>query len=350
MSESGGKFLSFLDRLLPFLSLCPPWFRFWVHALILLNFLTIAGLAIVYLSSKEKASDEGSLSFFSFITPADSQEIPLNDDSSWMLTGNLPKAKDADFDVQILKLPGRDPVPQTGQKIKSTFDGHWSFEPARFDGPGSYEIKATGLLQGDSLVRTVTVTCYDKATAYKLSIGREEKFRPGADIVSLPKGAVSPDQIAGEWAKLQNDFLALYMSQQPPATADVEKALAIANQGLDLIDSVLPLAPNNFDLQNARAFFLKDYAMAALDLHRPEANQALQEAKLMFEAVVEQAPTDTNAWNGLGNVYLMNGQPSKAIFFIRRALQLAPDNFFAQNDLALATKQVEEQQHAREGK
>ena len=84
--------------------------------------------------------------------------------------------------------------------------------------------------------------------------------------------------------------------------------MAIVNQGLDLVDSALPLWPNNFDLQNARAFFLKNYAMLDQHLKRPEAKQALDEAKLMFEAVREQKAQDTHAWNGLGSVYLMSGQ------------------------------------------
>lgn len=350
MSGSPGKFLNFLDQLLPFLAVCPPWLRLWVHVLILINFLTIAGLAIVYLSSKEKAIDEGSLAYFSILTPTDSQQIPLNDNGTWMLTGTLPKTKDADFTVQVLKLPDGQSIPQTGQKIKSSFDGQWSFEPARFDGYGSYEIKATGLLNGDSLVRTVTVTCYDKTTIYKLSIEREGKFRTGANIEPLPAGAISPAEAIEQFQKLQNDFVVAYSAHQPPTNDDLQNALVIVNQGLDLVDSALPLSPDSFDLQTSRAFFLKDYAQVAQDLKRPEAKQALDEAKLMFEAVLEQMPEDTNAWNGLGSVYLMNGQPSRAIFYIRRALQLAPDNYFAQHDLAYAMRQIEEQKHAAAGK
>jgi tetratricopeptide (TPR) repeat protein len=267
-----------------------------------------------------------------------------------MLTGTLPKAKDADFNVQVLKMPDGDSIPQTGQKIKSTFDGHWSFEPAKFAGFGSYEIKAIGLLNGDSLVRTVTVTCYDKGTAYRLSIEREKKFRAGANIVALPAGAISADHAVSQFSQLQNDFFAVYGAHQPPTIEDSQKALGIVNQGLDLVDSVLPLWPNNYDLQNARAFFLKNYAIVERDLKKPDANQALQEAGLMFEAVLEQRPQDTNAWNGLGSVYLMSGQPSKALFYIKRALDLAPENPYAQQDLTTAMRLIEEQKAAGGGK
>lgn len=350
MSDSPGKFLNFLDQLLPFLAVCPPWLRLWVHVLILINFLTIAGLAIVYLRSKEKAIDEGSLAYFSILTPTDSQQIPLNDNGTWMLTGTLPKTKDADFIVQVLKLPDGQSIPQTGQKIRSSFDGQWSLEPARFDGYGSYKINVTGLLNGDSLVRTVTVTCYDKATIYKVSIEREMKFRTGANVESLPAGAISQGEAIEQLQTLQNDFVGAFYAHQPPTKDDLQSALAIVNQGLDLVDSALPLSPDNFDLQNFRAFLLKDYSQVAQALKRPEAKQALDEAKVMFEAVMEQNPQDTNAWNGLGSVYLMSGQPSRAVFYIRRALQLAPDNPFAQHDLAYAMQQIEAQKRAAAGK
>jgi tetratricopeptide (TPR) repeat protein len=349
MSESPGKFLNFLDQLLPFLAACPPWLRLWVHALILLNFLTIAALAVVYLSSKERATDEGSLKYFSILTPTASQQIPLTDSGTWMLTGTLPKAKDVDFNVQVLKLPDGEPIPQTGQKFKSTSDGQWSFEPAKFAGYGSYEIKAIGLLNGDSLVRTVTVICYDKATAYKLSIEREKKFRTDADILPMPAGVSSPAEVIAQIGQLQNNYITV-MSAQQLTNGDLQNAMGIVNQALDLVDSALPLWPGNFDLQNARAFFLKDYAQVGQLLNRPDAKQALEEARIMFEAVSEQNPLDTNAWNGLGSVYMMNGKPAEAIFYIKRALKFAPDNIYAQHDLALATQQVEEQQKAAAGK
>lgn len=345
MSESPGKFLGFLDQLLPFLTVCPPWLRLWVHALIVLNFLTIACLAIFYLSSKEKATDEGSLKYFSVLTPTESQQIPLTDANTWMVTGTLPKSRDADFNVQVIKLPDGEAIPQTGQKFKSTSDGQWSFEPAKFSGYGSYEIKATGTAGGNSLVRTVKVTCYDKTTAYQLSIEREKKFRTGADIRVMPAD-ILPGEVIEQVAQLQDSYVAA-ISVPNPTDKDWRNALGIVNQGLDLIDSALPRRPDDFDLQSARAFLLKDYAQVAEELKMPQAHQALDEARIMFEAVAEQHPNDTNTWNGLGTLYLMDGQPAKAIFYIKRALKLAPNNPYAQHDLAVATQQAQEQERAQ---
>jgi tetratricopeptide (TPR) repeat protein len=338
----GGKFLGFLDQLLPFLAVCPPWLRLWVHALIVLNFLTIACLAIFYLSSKEKATDEGSLKYFSVVTPTDGQQIPLSDSNTWMINGTLPKSKDADFRLQVIKLPDGESIPQTGEKFKSTLDGNWSFEPAKFAGFGTYEIKATGMSGGDSLVRTVKVTCYDKATAYQLSIEREKKFRTGANIGVMPAD-VPGGEVIEQVAQLQNDYVAA-ISAEPMTEKAWRNALGIVNQALDLIDSTLPVRSNDFDLQSARAFFLKDYAQVAQELKLPEAGQAMDEARIMFEAVAEQHPNDTNTWNGLGTLYMMSGQPAKAIFYIRRALKIAPDNPYAQHDLAVATQQAQQQQ------
>ena len=325
--------------------MCPAWLREWVYALILLNFVTIAALAIVYLTSKEKATEEGSLAKFTIASPAANQQIPLDDTGAWMVTGTLPKAQGADFDLEVLKLPEGQPIPQTGQKTKSTFDGQWSFESAKFAGYGAYEIKATGSLNGDTLVRTVNVVCYDKATAYKLSIEREKLFRK-ADLVTLPSDEGTRDQVKEQLQELQDKFMAGYSLNAQATASDMENSLAIVNQALDLVDSILPLWPNDYILQGGRAYFLKDYFQVARDLKRPEAQKALDEAKVMFEALVEQQPQDSNAWNGLGNVYFAFGQPDKAVFFIQRAVKVDPSNTYAQHDLNVANQVIAQQQAA----
>src|SRR5260370_37117369 len=90
---------------------------------------------------------------------------------------------------------------------------------AKFDGYGSYEIVATGSLGGKQVYRTVTVTCFDKATAYKLSIERELKFRDSSNVVELPVEAVSLsrlNQIKEQFLEIQNEVLASYVSKQSP--------------------------------------------------------------------------------------------------------------------------------------
>ena len=345
MSDAPSKFLNFLDNLLPFLAVCPPWLKIWIYVLILLNFITIAGVAVYYLRAKEISLDEGSLKHFSIDLPANSQEIPLGNAGTMLVSGTLPKAKGADVALEILKLPERQSIPQTApQKATSTFDGHWWFEAAKFAGFGPYEIKVTASLEGETRVASVMVTCFDKATAYKLSIEREKKFRPGANVIDLPQGIVSPGQVITKFLEKQDEFISVYFKGSPLNDDDLQKALSIANQALDTLDSALPLFPNDMNLQTGRAFFLKNYFMVARDLHRPdEAGPALAEAQLMFEAVRQQDPGDTNAWNGLGSVFFLSGQPEKALTYINKSLELAPDNPYAKIDQQNAMAAIEQQ-------
>lgn len=335
MADGPTKFLNFLDQLLPFLAACPPWLRIWVHVLILLNFVTIAGLAVYYLSSKESAMEDQSLKHFSIESPGNNQEIPLGDDGTWRVSGILPKAKGADIDLQVSKLPGRQTIVQTApQKTVSTYDGHWWFDSVKFEGYGSYEITATGSLGGENRVASVTVKCSDKGTAYKLSIEREKKFRPTANVMTLPEGAVPVEEVLRQYNQLQDQFIDLYFNKQPLNNDDLQHALELVNQTLDLLDEVLPLKPDDLNLQAARAFFLKNYAMVTRDLQRPdEANLALSEAQFMFEALVRQQPQDTNGWNGLGSVFALRGHQQEALVYIQKAVDLAPDNPYAQRDL-----------------
>lgn len=345
MSEAPRTFLNFLDQLLPFLAVCPPWLKVWVHALILVNFVTIAGVAIYYLQSKEVYLEEGSLKHFSIDLPTNSQEIPLSDAGTLLVSGTLPKAKGADVTLEILKLPEGQLIPQTApQKSTSTFDGHWWFEAAKFVGFGPYKIKVTASLEGETRVASVMVTCYDKATAYKLSIEREKKFRPAATFTDLSQGPVSLGHVYTNFQKMQNEFLSVYFKDSPLNDADLQQALSIANQALDMLDSVLPVFPNDMNLQTGRAFFLKNYFMVARDLHQTnEARQALAEAQLTFEAVRQQDPGDANAWNGLGSVFFLSGQPEKALMYINKSLELSPDNPYAKIDQQNTVAAIEQQ-------
>lgn len=56
MSDAPSKFLNLLDHLLPFLAVCPPFLKIWIYVLILLNFITIAGVSVYYLRAKDISS------------------------------------------------------------------------------------------------------------------------------------------------------------------------------------------------------------------------------------------------------------------------------------------------------
>ena len=180
---------------------------------------------------------------------------------------------------------------------------------------------------------SVPVTCSDKGTAYRQSIEREKRFRQSANIVSLPDGAVPVDEVVGQYSKLQDEFIAVYVNG-PSTDENLGRALAITNRVLDLLDGVLPLKPEDLQLQIGRAFFLKNYAMVARDLGRAgESALALNEAQLMFQALVKQHPEDTNPWNGLGSVLMLKGHPQEALVYVQKSVDLAPDNPYALRDL-----------------
>lgn len=353
--EDTNRFIRFLDQLLPFLTTAPHWLRSWIYILILLNFVTAAGLAIYYLIGKETATEKQSMKSFAVLRPAQGEDIPLDASQSWMVVGTFPEtadpnlAKTADVNVEVYKLPERTAIPQpSGQKRISTAEGTWRYESAKFAGFGSYEIVATAYLNGESVYRPIQVTCSDKASVYSQSIEREKKFRSGARIETMPGGADLVPQVLQQFYQLQDQVFTIYSLNANRTQADTEKALTLTNEGLDLIDSVLPLDPNNLELQNNRAYFLNDYAQITRDLNRTdEANAALKEALLMFEAIRQQQPMDPGAWNGLGSVYVVANQPEKALFYINRALEIAPGYTYAQRDKATAEQMLAQQQAAQ---
>src|SRR3712207_6830589 len=63
-----------------------------------------------------------------------------------------------------------------------------------------------------------------------------------------------------------------------------------------------------------------------------EVARALLEAETMFKAVLDQKQNDAGAWNGIGSVLVMRGQPKEALFYIRQALALAPNYKDATHD------------------
>jgi hypothetical protein len=355
-SEGTNRFVRSLDQLLPFLTAAPHWLKSWIYILILLNFITAAGLAIFYLMGKETATEKQSMHSFAVLRPAQGEEIPLDASQSWMVVGTFPEttdpnlSKNADVNVEVYKLPERTAIPQPpGHKRISTAEGTWRYESAKFDGYGPYEIVATAYLNGENVFRSIQVTCSDKASVFRQSIEREKQFRTGANIETMSGGADLVPQVLQQFYAVQNQYFAVIPFNPTITDADLQKGLIYLNEGLDLLDSVLPTAPNNWELQNNRAYFLMHYADLTKKLNRPEESKAsLSEAQLMFETIRQQQPMDPSAWNGLGDVYLVADQPQKALFYINRALEISSDYAAAQNDKRVAENMLA-QEHAQSG-
>ena len=72
-----------------------------------------------------------------------------------------------------------------------------------------------------------------------------------------------------------------------------------------------------------------------------EFQRALAEAEKMFEIIREQKPDDPGAWNGLGSVAILKGDPESAIMYIDRALELNPNYEAARHDREIAVRMLE---------
>jgi tetratricopeptide (TPR) repeat protein len=340
MSETPKKYIQFLDQLIPLLEAAPAWFKIWIYVLIFLIFATIALSGVFYLISKEDQRAKQSLQAFSVERPRAGEELPLGKSLSWMLEGRFPvvetsdPANAADVRVEVYRLPDREEVRQTGRARISAVEGHWRFESALFAGNGDYEIVVAGSLGARKVFRYVKVTCRDKADVYRSAIDTDRQLR-GVPVLSAAKPAApSLPTVQQQLFQNQEEFWRHY-------PRDPDAALKVVFAGFDIVDQALPEFPNDYQLQNFRAYMLKNYAMIMRDKTRPaEFNRALDESAKMFEAIRQQEPGDAAAWNGLGSLELLRENPHRALIYIDRALELMPNYPAALNDRALALEMI----------
>jgi Flp pilus assembly protein TadD len=336
MGDVLGKLSKLIEQFLPFMETAPTWLRIWIYVLIGLNFVTASGLLIANISSKVNRADSESFKHFSIDAPKAQELIPLGDSGRWMIAGKFPAIaadKDTKHDIQleVLKLPDRDKVPQDGSMRLSTVAGVWRFESAKFSGAGNYEVVATATLGSATDYRSVTVSCSDKSSAYRQSIINDRQQRGASPIDWQSAQRVTSDQVVAQLAGLQQQFYHDYIEQH-----DLNASLATVTQALNLAETALPADSNNWYIQGFRAYNLKNYAMIMRDEgHQDEANRSLDEAQKMFSAMHEQKPDDPSAWNGLGSIAMLRGEPKVALEYIDQALKIEPE--YAE---ALADKQT----------
>jgi hypothetical protein len=335
MANESNRIISLLDQLLPFLGASPDWLKYWIYIVIFLNLITIAGVTIFYLISQQRIRVESSLERFSVDQPRDGEEIPLSEGR--IIEGKFPKVqgspKEGDgVSVEVRKMPDRRSIYQDGKAMVNTFDGTWSYEVVKFDGYGDYSIVVTASLAGQSKVQRLVVQCRDKTEVFRRLIERDRKLRGAPELVVPPHERVSLDQEYQKLDKLQRQFIDKYLS------GNLGEALEIVYRGLDdVLDQGLVLFPDDVTIQNFRAFFIKNYAMILRDRNDlPKFHTALDEAETLFKVIRDRVPNDTNAWNGLGSVALLRGEPEDALYYIDRALSIAPKNEFALHDRKLA--------------
>ena len=288
-----------------------------------------------------RTSPKNAFEVFSIDNPANSQEIPLGENQTRIVEGTLRVADGLraesgtpNIEVEVFRLPEGDPVvPQPGKIRFSTEQGHWRFETARFSGEGRYEVLATVSLEGRTDFQKVIVKCIPKETAFQQAIEKDREIRGASALAIVQLNTNQLSELKRKLNKLQSEFFVLLRA------GDLDGAEANVTRTLDLLDPVLPSHPNDWYLQNVRAYTFKNYALVMRKRGNvKESHRALAEAERMFEAIREQKPDDAGAWNGLGSVAMLKGDPERAMVYIDRALELNPNYKEAKHDRALAKK------------
>ena len=343
MSDAPKQYIQFLDQLIPLLEAAPTWFKIWIYGLIFLNFATIAATGIFYLSSRDQQAKRQSLAAFTIERPQNQDQLPLDLSRSWMLEGQFPvlarddKSGVPEVTLEVFKLPERQEVRQSGKFRISTVEGHWRFESATFADNGEHEIVAALSLGHLKLFRSVRVFCLSKSDAYRNAIAADRQSRHAPPLAPAEASTISLAEVQRELDRKQTEFWTQYPRNLEPALTTVLSAL-------DILDRSLPAFADDPYLQNHRAYMLKNYAMIMRDQRRPdEFERALNESARMFAALRQQNLSDASAWNGLGSIEVLRGNPEKALIYINQALELVPDYEAAQKDRATAEAMIRSQ-------
>jgi tetratricopeptide (TPR) repeat protein len=341
------KLLKFPNQILPFVEAAPVWLRIWIYILIFLVFVTIAGVFVSYLISSQSLHEAASLERFSIDQPKDNEEVPLGEDRGWTLVGKFPTGAEAPgqaakITINVFKLPSRELVQKDDSPLIDNVLGRWSFDALKFPGAGSFDIVANAAMGGQRTFREVRVKCVDKQLAFANSVAQDREFRGAAPLIKRTRDEISLPDRTSQLFELQYKFYAQYIQQR-----DLNAARETVTAALDLIDPVLPYFPNDLQLQNFRAYFLKDYWMIMHDLGKSEeAAWALDAASTMFGSVNRQDPHDPSAWNGLGSVAALRGDYGTALLYIDKALELAPNYAEAVHDRVEVLRAWEAQKHS----
>jgi hypothetical protein len=280
---------------------------------------------------------------FSIDSPSNGQEIPLGETPTRMVEGRLKLTDEIkevnrkpNIEVEVIRLPGGEPVlPQSGRVVYSTERGFWEFNTARFSGEGRYKVRATVSVDGWTDFQSVLVKCTSKGTAFEQAIKKDREARGAPTLGTVNIDATQLPRIKRELHALQQEFFRLFPGDLDGAESNIARTL-------DLLDPMLPSYPNDWYLQNVRAYTFKNYAMVMRNRgNADEFRRALEEADGMFKTIREQKPDDAGAWNGLGSVSLLKGEPERALVYIDRALEILPNYDAAIHDRKIAVKMIE---------
>ena len=284
-----------------------------------------AGLIQVLLWYQERSVTRKALEEFAITRPQLNEGIPLPERGIGVVKGRFPvlqRTGEAGVTVEVYRLPQREMVPQEMSRARlDPVNGQWEYD-ARFGGQGPHEIVATANVRGVTAVRSVRMHCVKRVDFLK-------RIMAGQDVppeVRLAAQRLSEDQ----WKCLR----------QMQAGQWVE-ALKTADGTLESLGDLLRKFPDERFLQNTLGYTFKNKAKVMQALGRKsEFEASLDLAEKTFAAVRDQAPEDAGAWNGLGNVYLLQGDAKRALQHIERALELDPEYEAAKNDRDLAERML----------
>lgn len=141
---------------------------------------------------------------------------------------------------------------------------------------------------------------------------------------------------------MQRRYIALLLGRDP-----LQQALGVAREALHLLDQQMPSYPHDHYLQMFRGYFLKNQAMALLDLGDQKGFESfLREADRAFHTIQSEAELYlSNAYNGVGSVTLLDGKYEEALRWIDKALDLVPDHPYALHDREEALRFLKGSRH-----
>jgi len=117
---------------------------------------------------------------------------------------------------------------------------------------------------------------------------------------------------------------------------DNDAALDVLNETFDLIMALIDFRPGDTGLELRLGYLYKDLAQVFRQRDRPRFNRYVENGQQTFQRLVNlRLPQDqlAGSWNGLGNMYLLQGDFDKAVECCERAVRISPDYSYAWNDL-----------------
>ena len=282
------------------------------------------------------------LASFSIDSPVEDEEIPLGANQMRTLEGSFPiltsypkLAETAKVAIDVFQFPEGNAIKQKGRLEIFKYQGKWYFISAKFSGEGLFDIIATATVGKDKDSRKVRVNCVGKGKYYQQTIEEDRKYRGIHDISFQVPVEIDLGREKQALYPMQVNFFKYYFAH------DYDNAMLTIDRAFEILDRVLPLFPEDLELQNLRAYMFKNMSMVLRDLHRDdEFYRALSEAEKMFKAIRDQDPNDAGAWNGLGSIALLRGEYQKALAYIEKALEINPNYEEAKNDRETTLNQL----------